>query len=511
MLKRWLTVTLIGLFISLMLLFNYWGLSVILITGSVVYMVWDFKKGNDLPIRRRFLFISGYSFLLSGVFLVTTVPVVRFFAGVFLIILLIVLGFCETQWRWTKWFAKVFVYLTGYLTYYTEYFKRKHKLDDRTISIVGQVVIGLIIALPILTVAVGLLSSADAVFSSGVNDFVEWFGELGNSVAFSGMDQWLVRVVVFLVITPTMYGAWFYFSRMKETAETAKEVTEETENGEVALSERVQLESNETESVVDLDSDSRFVPPIVSATILTSLNMIYLLFAYVQIRFLYMGEHTVLEGYNYADYAREGFFELVFLSLLNTMGILFINRFSRGHVFNRISLTITVGCTFIMMASSYYKMYLYESAYGYTQLRLYVYLILVYMFVFMSLITVNVWNLKFRVIEVAMVVGLLYFLVVSYVNIDVIVAQNNISRYETAIAENDTSIQLDVAHLLTLSEDSAHIVIPYIESHPELLVDYLSTRYDRYVDTILSAVRERDFFEFNIRYHNAYNTALRYE
>ena len=75
-------------------------------------------------------------------------------------------------------------------------------------------------------------------------------------------------------------------------------------------------------------------------------------------------------GYTYARYAREGFFQLLFVCILNVIIVLLgSGLFRRNKVLNAFLILITL-CTYIMIASSAYRMGLYVSEYGLTATRL---------------------------------------------------------------------------------------------------------------------------------------------
>ena len=60
---------------------------------------------------------------------------------------------------------------------------------------------------------------------------------------------------------------------------------------------------------------------IISNTILTILNFVYLIFCYIQIVNLFIG-YSNLPEYEYANYARQGFFQLMIVSIINLIIIL---------------------------------------------------------------------------------------------------------------------------------------------------------------------------------------------
>ena len=55
---------------------------------------------------------------------------------------------------------------------------------------------------------------------------------------------------------------------------------------------------------------------MIAITIAAMLTLLYLVFSVIQIVYLFMGNMTLPSGYTYAKYAREGFFQLLAVSVL---------------------------------------------------------------------------------------------------------------------------------------------------------------------------------------------------
>lgn len=474
--KIWVLATTIGLLFNVLMMYQYLGISVFVLTALGIFTIYYTKKKTEVTLGKKFYLISGYMIVLSLNFAITTVGVVRFFTGLILIILMMSLHYSEQTFRWPKWFLQFINYFFGGLSYFTHYFRHSSKVVSGKGKLAKQIILGIILAIPILAVAAGLLLSADAVFR-------ELFEQLFDQMNAPEIGEGVWRVIIFFLMTPTIYGILQFMAHKNDKKKTEELLGETSEE---------MLEN----TVLHSEPKKGGIEPAVSGTVLVLLNMLYLVFAYVQIRFLFGSDTIVIEGYDFAKYAREGFFELVTLSILNTLGILFIHRFTKTHIFNKVALTITALCTYIMMASSFYKMFLYESTYGYTQLRLYVYIILVFMMIFMALITLNIWQTSYPVIEWAIVIGLCYFLVVSYVNVDAIIVERNLERYEQID-------ELDFRYLTTLSDDAMPSLIDYMTNNPEKFSAYeLEMRmYETRVMKMITEDEERSFFEFNIRHY----------
>lgn len=114
------------------------------------------------------------------------------------------------------------------------------------------------------------------------------------------------------------------------------------------------------------------------STVLGLMNLLFLCFVAVQVRYLFGGASLILNspGMTYAEYARRGFFELVTVAALVLPLLLlahwFLRRDNPAHerVFHLLA-GAQIALLFVIMASAFARMRLYQSEYGMTELRLY--------------------------------------------------------------------------------------------------------------------------------------------
>lgn len=466
--QSWILAGVVALAFNVFYLYKNLGISVVILTIFCIYVMYTYKKAAGTKIEHRFLIISVYMVLLSFNFVLTTVSIKRVLSGAILVVLLLSLSYSEQKFIWPKWLKNGFVYLGGALSNSFKYFRIGREDGHKSHKYLGQVILGIIIAIPLLFVAVILLGSADAIFENVLTDVIDF-------IEFDTIDRVVWRIIVFIAVAISVYGMSVYLIKLKEPREG--EIHEGVVVGEV----------------------TKIMPPMVAGTILVLLNIIYILFAYIQIKFQFLAYTSEVVTYNHAQYAREGFFELVILSVFNVIGIMVINKLTRSNIFVKIGLTITVMCTYVMIFSSFYKMYLYELEYGYTQLRLYVYLILIFMTVFMSFVAFGIWNLLKRVMEWSVIFLLCYYLIISFVNIDMMIVKNNIERYEK-------TGKLDVYYLTTLSEDALPALIHFMDENYDAIEGHGRLAYDDKLYVMRNNQEKRWFFEYNYRH----SLALRY-
>ena len=118
--------------------------------------------------------------------------------------------------------------------------------------------------------------------------------------------------------------------------------------------------------------DKKKGEPILAITITSLLSVLYLVFSGIQIIYLFMGQMQLPEGYTYAEYAREGFFQLLVVCIINLIIVLStLTLFQESNILKGV-LTVMSFCTFIMIASSALRMFLYIESYYLTFLRIFV-------------------------------------------------------------------------------------------------------------------------------------------
>ncbi len=129
------------------------------------------------------------------------------------------------------------------------------------------------------------------------------------------------------------------------------------------------------ESVAAFRIRRRFLPLIVSAAMLLPLLLLYGLFFFSQWP-LYTSAFTgaLPRGYTYADYAREGFFQLCAVCAINGVLYLFVSLFTKkgqGEGVRKALLTVLCLCSLVLAATAFSKMVLYVRTYGLTPKRVY--------------------------------------------------------------------------------------------------------------------------------------------
>lgn len=144
---------------------------------------------------------------------------------------------------------------------------------------------------------------------------------------------------------------------------------------------------------------------------------------------------TLPTGTMYANYARDGFFELCAVSFINFALLTATGMFTKrkenrhAHPMVRILHGLLSVCTLVLIATAVSKMALYIDTYGLTPKRVYAtWFMLVLAVVFVLVIVKQIWpRLKLIAVSAAVCVGMFALLGLS--NVDGIIAEYNVDRF----------------------------------------------------------------------------------
>ena len=111
--------------------------------------------------------------------------------------------------------------------------------------------------------------------------------------------------------------------------------------------------------------------PVAGITFAGIMAAVYVIYSGIQILFLFFRLDTGLpEGVTYSQYAHQGFWQLLAVSLINFAAVLICQSVFGENRILKVLLTVISACTCIMIVSAVYRMLLYVSEYYLTFLRL---------------------------------------------------------------------------------------------------------------------------------------------
>jgi hypothetical protein len=289
------------------------------------------------------------------------------------------------------------------------------------------VVRGTAMALPALLVLGALLMSADPVFAGVIHDTVRLdLGPLLEHLVFAAVVAWLTAGYLRAFLVPD-------------------------------------------DRVIDRLRVPR--PAFVAAEVsvaLWILNLLFLAFMAVQLRYLFGGADLVevTAGLSYAEYARRGFFELVATAAL-VVPILLVADWaaapdtSRSRGVLRATMLVLVVLLVGVIASAAYRMRLYQDAYGLTELRLYVSVVIVWLTAVLGWLVLTVLRgRRERFAFGAIIAGLVSVAALYAVNPHDLIARVNLDR---AAAGQE----YDGAYVRGLSADAVPALLARLDHLPD--------------------------------------------
>jgi hypothetical protein len=194
------------------------------------------------------------------------------------------------------------------------------------------------------------------------------------------------------------------------------------------------------------------------------LSLLYLVFSGIQIVYLFLGNLQLPEGYTYAEYAREGFFQLLAVSILNLIIVLIGLYYFKPSKVLKAVLTIMSLCTFIMIASSALRMIIYIQYYYLTFLRILVLWSLVVLFLIFAGVIAYIVKDNFPLFRYSMVVVTCLYLCLSFAHPDYWIAKVNVEGSKETRSEFFQGDAYDDYYFLTtLSTDAAPVLLEWVE------------------------------------------------
>jgi hypothetical protein len=240
---------------------------------------------------------------------------------------------------------------------------------------------------------------------------------------------------------------------------------------------------------------------IIVSTVLFVLNLVFVTFVIFQFIYLFGGSENVIgesANFTYAQYARKGFWELLFVSITAYLLILILNlKVELKNVLHKAvfysNYIVLVLSVLIINYSSHTRLSLYEEIYGFTGLRIFVHLTIIaiavqYLFLFISPFFKN------RQRFISFTTGILAFVfysVLLFLPMDYYVAKKNLELYR----EKE---RLDVGYMLYLSDEAIPVLVDISDEVPEstevLIKKDLKERYERI------KVSRQKWMSYNISY-----------
>ena len=202
-----------------------------------------------------------------------------------------------------------------------------------------------------------------------------------------------------------------------------------------------------------------------AATILIVMDLLFAGFVGLQVAYLFGGRDTMaLAGLTYAEYARRGFFELVLVAVL--AGLLVVTLDLAVAHRSRLQLggaLVLLGLTAVVLVSALVRLRLYQSMYGWTELRFVVLVAIGWLAVALGVAAVLLLRRQTRWTLHALGIAVLVALVgMNVVGPQAFVTEQNLERaIDSTLVPEGGRTGLDTDYLVTLGDEA---VVPILDA-----------------------------------------------
>lgn len=449
---------------------NPYGVLYPVMTGLAYWAVAMMLRTISMSVKRDSWFLVIIAVLL-GVAVCRTADMVLICMiklGEFLLLLIFVIHqfYDDRKWSIGKYLGAlaVFVcYCIGTVFYpfsQGKYFFKKvniHKYKNFV-----YVMIGLACAVPLVTMAGWLLGQADAVFGAVIRGWIASF-----------LNIWSIGLIVVMIVFGT-FGMYCLVSG--------------------ACMEGIKSD----------EKNVRVLEPVTAMTCMSMVALLYVFFCTIQIYYLFMGKGSLPEEMTYSSYARQGFFQLLFVAVMNLIMVLVNLKYFKKNKFLNFILTVICGCTYVMIVSAFYRMALYVGEYHLTYLRVLVLWFLALLAVLMAGVVVLIFKNEFPLFKYCLVTVSLFFMEFSFMRPERVVAEYNVKHVEEW-SQGDFEYMTQ-----RLSADAVPVVMRVMGAENELIKkfydgdekNFYSGYYSREIWTGYDRIH-RSFRSFNFSYEEA--------
>ena len=285
-------------------------------------------------------------------------------------------------------------------------------------AIVG-VVLGVLVSIPLIAIVVALLSSADSFFQSTVEGWARVFEDISIAeLLWKG-----VRIVFFTLV---LFSIFYALRHPKPVLKT--------------------------------DVRAPSVPASFTVTVLVLLAVLYVVFfgsVIIGLTFANLRDPAFFaEKGGYAQYAREGFFQLAAVAAINFFAVGIACYVNNKHRAVRALSVILSAETLVLLITAVVRMCCYIGAYGLSFLRLFTFLCMALIGCAMVLSLVKAFRPDFRIFPILACAAVILWGCFSLCDTSRLIARYNIDAYLSGQLE-----RVDLDYISSLSPS----VIPELE------------------------------------------------
>ena len=197
---------------------------------------------------------------------------------------------------------------------------------------------------------------------------------------------------------------------------------------------------------------------IEAATILIAVDLLFGVFVVLQLAYLFGGQDTLAAtGLPYAQYARSGFFELVWVAVLAGGLLATVHAVAARRTAALVGAGLALaGLTAVVLASALLRLRIYQDAYGWTELRFYVLAAIVWLAIGIAITaTLLARDRMGWLLHGLAMAAIAVLVVVNVVGPSRLIAEQNVARVlNPALVPPDGLTGLDVTYATRLGDDA---------------------------------------------------------
>lgn len=268
-------------------------------------------------------------------------------------------------------------------------------------SNVGYIVVGLLLSIPVTIVVGLLLISSDDNFYRFYSDFCKSF-----------LSSFFKNIFIFACSLPIgMYIFSAVYSRNYE-------------------------KTNKEKLVKTPSTNFRILPSPLCNAFLTPLCVLYVFYIFWQLSYFFKTMGGIeSETFDYSTYAREGFFQLCAVAVINfalVFFVMFMTKLEKKTLPKavRVYLCVFSVLTLCLIVTALVKMMMYITMYGFTPKRVYTSVFMVYLFALFVLLIVKQLKCRISFTKIAYCAAVVILICMSVMPVDGLIAKYNINCYE---------------------------------------------------------------------------------
>jgi len=386
-----------GLIFAFCIYKNTHGVTFIIYAAATIVFGLLFLKKIDFKLQKKSKRYFIGMMLLSVAMLFTTefFFIVCNWIGMLLLfsVAMIHQFYNDGKWNFPAYFQRLFILLGTSIGLFfypfrhgAQYLTVKDSSKKRTIY---AVLIGFLVALGLLTIILPLLLSSDMVFANFFGDILKYI----NIPTIIGVGFTIVLGFI---------ACYSFFSSLCSY-----------------------------NFPVETERKMKYYSSVIGITFTSVLAFIYMLYCGIQILYLFLGlDKGLSASVTYSEYARSGFWELLFVSIINFFLVLIcMYIFTESKVLKGV-LAFISGCTYIMLISAAYRMLIYIGQYDLTFLRVLVLWFLLVLALIMAGVIISIFRKTFPLFRYVMMIVAVCYISFALSRPNYWIVQYNVSHAE---------------------------------------------------------------------------------